>query len=69
MPAAGVAAPACWMNSAGFLIATGTLLAHGAGRSALPLNGRHDLDAGVATLVTLPGDECGDPLSGLDFGG
>jgi len=68
MPAAGVSAPACWMRSAGFLIDLGTLFANGYGRSAVSLNGCHELDAAVTVPVVVPVGERGDPRTGLLFG-
>ena len=45
MPAAGMSAAARWIRPAGVLIDLGTLLANGDGRSAVSLNGCHELDA------------------------
>jgi hypothetical protein len=47
MPTPGVSAPACWIRSAGVLIDLSTLVANGDGRSAVSLNGCHELDAAV----------------------
>jgi len=63
-----VSAPACWMRSAGFLIDLGTLLANGDGRSAVSLNGCHELDAAVTVPVVVPVDEPGEPRTSLLFG-
>jgi hypothetical protein len=56
------------MRSAGFFIDLGTLLANGDGRSAVSLNGCHELDSAVTVPVVLPDEERGDPRTGLLFG-
>ena len=40
-----------------------------AGLTAVTLLRRDELDAAVAVLVVVPGDERGHPLTGLIFGG
>jgi len=56
------------MRSAGVVIDLRTLLANGDGRSAVSLDGCHEVVAAVTVLVVVPVEERGNPLTGLPFG-
>ena len=63
-PAANVAAPACGMERIRFLIGSGALPADGICLTVMALIGRHVLDATMAMIAVVPGDECQNPLAG-----
>ena len=57
------------MALAGLFIHDSTVPADLRSLTIVTLLGHYEFDPAVAVLVTVPVDECGDPLTGLLFGG